>query len=84
MLAPVIEGLRGQPALGQEDYSAAQAKRADGAGVPSAVCAGPPVAPEVVGSLRRWLDEQPDWGRCQPSSGCEAQAQGRRSSIASQ
>jgi hypothetical protein len=84
MLAPVIEGLRGQPALGQEDFSAAQARRADGAGASSAACAGPPGATEVVGLLRRWLDEQPDWGRCQPCSGCEAQVQGRRSSIASQ
>ncbi len=49
MLAPAIEGLRGQPALGQEDFSAAQAKRADGAGALSAACAGPPVAPELVG-----------------------------------
>jgi hypothetical protein len=46
--APVIEGLGGQPALGIEDFSAAQAKRADGAGAPSAACAEPEVASEVA------------------------------------
>jgi hypothetical protein len=39
--------------LGQENFSAAQAKRADGADAPSAVWGGQSVTPEVGASLQR-------------------------------
>jgi hypothetical protein len=68
--------------LGQENLSAAEADRADGADAPSALWAGQSVTRETAAWLRRWLDEQPDRVGCQPSSGCEAPGQGRRLSIA--
>lgn len=37
--------------LGQENFSASQAQRSDGAGLPSAAVAGQSVTPEVAASL---------------------------------
>ena len=42
--------------LGQENSSAAQAKRTDGTGIPSVARAGQSVTPEVAASLRRLED----------------------------
>ena len=53
-------------------------KLPDGADAP---WAGQSVTPEVAATLLRLLDDQPDWGRCQPSSGCEIPGQRRMLSI---
>jgi hypothetical protein len=58
--------------LGQEHFSAARAKGADGVDALAAAWAGQSLTPEVAASLLRRLDEQSEWGGCQPLSGCEA------------